>query len=102
MLQPDTVPQLDAALHGDPIAYHDVVLHEHSVTDVAVGADDRTRKHVRERPDARSRADLGGFAERVGMDVGHAEGPEPRFTDRAEVTVTILSMPGQWETRWRA
>ncbi len=77
VLQPHTVPQLDAALHGDPIAHHDVALHEHSVTDVAVGADDRTREHVGERPDTRSRADLGGFAERVGMDVGHAERPAP-------------------------
>ena len=70
VLEAHAVPQLDAALDGDPVADDDVVLDEDVVADVAVGADDAPGEHVGERPDARAVADVLALAERLRVDEG--------------------------------
>src|SRR5262249_5941123 len=69
VLEANPVPQLHAALDRDPVADKDIVLNEDVVADVAVRADRCAWKHVGERPDAGTGADVAAFAEPLWMHV---------------------------------
>jgi hypothetical protein len=70
VIQLNAVPELNAALYGNPVANADIVLNKDSIANVAVSADHRIRKQVGECPDARPVADVGRFAERLRVNEG--------------------------------
>jgi hypothetical protein len=85
ILESDAVPQLYAALHGHAVSDHDVVLDEHVVADVAVTPDDGAGKHVRERPDARARANTIRLHDCLRM-------PEVRLLDGRHCSLAIVAI----------
>ena len=102
---PHPVPELDSALHGHPIADRHVVLDEDVVANVAILADDRPGKHVRERPDSRAIAHILGLADSpVVNENGHDHHIEAARRHAAMVRSTscsdIIGFRGRLRHRW--
>lgn len=69
VFQTHAIPQLDPALHCHSVSDDYVILNEDPVTYVAVLANDGARQNVRECPDAASRSDVSGLAQRLWVDI---------------------------------